>query len=215
MNEKLTAHFPNLGPMEQDFEEFKLVQLPKGTEIFAEGDPCVMIALLLTGVVRVYKLSESGREMTLYRIHPGESCILSISSLLSHKPLGAIAVVEEDIEAYAIPAGTFSSWMKVKPCMQDFVFDLLSRRLSEVLTTVEEVAFHRLDERILKFLLSQPRNNAEVATTHQKIAVEVGSSREVVTRTLKDLQSQGLVEIGRGAIILRDLEKIKSRLHPI
>ena len=209
------TYFSSLEPLTSELEKIGIAKLPKGAEIFAEGDPCTMIAMVLKGIVRVYKLSESGREMTLYRIHPGESCILSISSLLSQKPLGAIAVVEEDVEAYAIPAATFSSWMKIKPCMQDFVFDLLSRRLSEVLTTVEEVAFHRLDERILKYLVSLPKENQEVKTTHQKIAVEVGSSREVVTRTLKDLQSQGLVENHRGAILLKNMALISERVKPV
>ncbi len=211
MDEKLFKEFPSLTPIRQRLANQGLAKLPKGTQIFAEGDPCQMIAFLVQGRVRVFKLAESGREMTLYRIHPGESCILSISSLLSHNPLPAIAQVEEDVEAFAMPAALFSTLMKEEPCLQAFVFDLLSRRLSEVLTTVEEVAFHRVDQRIMRHLLELPQQEGLIQVTHQAIAVDLGTSREVVSRILKELESQGLLQLQRGAIQLTDINELVAR----
>jgi len=211
MDESVYEYFPWMKPFAKRLEGLSLVQLPQGAQIFEEGDPCQMIAFVCTGLVRVYKLSEMGREMTLYRINPGESCILSISSLLSHNPLGAIAVVEEPVTALAVPAKLFGSLMKEEGNLQEFVFDLLSLRLSEVLTTVEEVAFKRVDERIVKHLLQLPRKQDQLETTHQKIAVEVGTSREVVSRILKDLESQELLQLGRGTIQLKDTKKLQNR----
>ncbi len=197
-------------PFEKKLEGLTPTHLPKGAQIFAEGDPCQMVAFVLEGQVRVFKLSENGREMSLYRIAPGDSCILSISSLLSNLPLAAIAKVEEPIQALTLPSPLFAKLMKEEPAMQTFVFGLLSRRLSEVLSTVEEIAFHRVDERMVKYLCNLPRQGKEIETTHLKIAVEVGTSREVVSRILKDWESRGLVELGRGVIVVRDFHLLKN-----
>ena len=216
MKTELFDHFPCLEPLKEHLAKLPqvtLAKLPKGAQIFAEGDPCQMIAFVLSGVVRVFKLSETGREMTLYRIIPGESCILSISSLMSENPLPAIAQVEEEVEVLITPAQVFLKWMKEEPSIQGFVFDLLSRRLSDVLATVEEVAFHRVDERILRYLLLHRQGSNIINTTHLKIATDVASSREVVSRILKDLESQGLLQIHRGSIELLNEEKIKKRLE--
>lgn len=207
LTQNVIERFPCFAEMAPEFEKEGaplMARLPKGATIFEEGDPCTKLAFVVSGVVRVYKMAENGREMTLYRIIPGESCILSISSLLSNNPLGAIAVVEEEVQAILVTDRMFRLWMETQPGLQRFVFDLLSRRLSSVLTIVEEVAFGRVDHRMAKYLFDHMQEGGKVHCTHQLIATEIGTSREVVSRTLKEWELAGLVELGRGMVIVLD-----------
>jgi len=181
----------------------QLVTIPKGQVIFEANDPCTIIPLLVEGEIRVFSLGETGREMTLYRIHPGESCILSISSLLSQSNIPAIAQVEKEITALVIPAPLFLKWMDKHEPIRHFVYALISKMLANVITTVDEVAFRRLDERILELLEANTDDAQAIHMTHQQIAMELGSSREVVSRILKDFEHKGKVELGRGLIYLK------------
>ena len=212
---EILATFPCFADLKAEFEKEDaplVASLPKGATIFTEGDPCTRLAFLLSGSVRVFKMAESGREMTLYRIQSGESCILSISSLLSNNPRSAIAVVEEDSQAVIVSERMFLNWMKDSPCIQKFVFELLARSLSSILTIVEEVAFRRVDERIIRYLLEHAGSGAEVSSTHQVIATEIGTSREVVSRTLKELEIQGLLHLKRGVVELAQKDLLQNRL---
>jgi len=183
----------------------QMASLPKGQVIFETGDPCTIIPFLIEGEIRVYSLGENGREMTLYRIYPGESCILSISSLMSKTQIPAIAQVESDITALVVPAPLFYQWMNKYEPLRGFTFGLLAQMLSNVITTVDEVAFRRLDKRIEELLEERADQTGQVYLTHQQIAVELGSSREVVSRILKDFEHKGRVELGRGLVTLKDL----------
>lgn len=132
--------------------EFKdtafFARIPKGRDVFIEGDQVDAIALLISGVVRVYKIGETGREITLYRFGNGESCILTANAILSQKNFPAVATVEQEAEAIMIPADTFRDWVRRYDPWREFVFELLSQRLSSVMEIVEEVAFHRMDVRV-------------------------------------------------------------------
>ena len=134
-----------------------MTKIPSGYDVFLEGDQVDAIALLISGVVRVFKIGETGREITLYRFGNGESCILTANAILSQKTFPAIAVVEKDAEAVMIPADVFRQWVAKYDLWREFVFDLLSQRLSSVMAIVEEVAFHRMDERLASLLLSRSR----------------------------------------------------------
>src|SRR5512133_1940494 len=116
-------------------------RIPAGQDVFLEGDSVQAIALLISGVVRVYKIGETGREITLYRFGNGSSCILTANAILSHKTFPAVATVEEDAEAIMIPADTFRNWVRHHDLWREFVFDLLSLRLSTVMAIIDEVAF--------------------------------------------------------------------------
>ncbi len=120
-------------------------RIPVGRDVFVEGDEVDAIALLVSGVVRVYKVGETGREITLYRFGLGESCILTANAILSRQSFSAIATVEQDAEAVMIPAITFREWVQRYDLWRDFVFTLLSQRLSIVMEIVDEVAFRRMD----------------------------------------------------------------------
>lgn len=188
------------------------VTLPAGKFICMQGDLCGQVPLLLSGSARVYKTSESGREITLYRIEPGESCILTASCILSRAPFPAFAVSEEPVEAVVIPSATFAEWVNRYLPWREFVFDLLSRRFASVIEVVEEVAFRRMDSRVAEYLLERIDGEDGTKITHEKIAFDLGSSREVISRILKDFEREGLVRLSRGMIRIADAGKLKERV---
>jgi len=186
-------------------------KIPVGHDVFVDGDRVDSIALLLSGVVRVYKIGETGREITLYRFGLGQSCILSANAITSEKSFPAIATVEEDAEAIMIPADMFREWVNKYDLWREFVFDLLSERLSTVMTVVDEVVFKRMDRRVASFLLNQAKVQNPIRVTHQEIAAELGSSREVISRILEDFSRTSLIESSRGTIEVLDFKELESR----
>jgi len=188
-----------------------LTKIPAGHDVFLEGDSVDAIALLISGVVRVYKIGETRREITLYRFGHGESCILTANAILSQKTFPAMATVERDAEAVMIPAGTFRDWVKRYDPWREFVFELLSDRLSTVMAVVDQVVFQRMDRRVAALLVSKSKSMNPIQITHQEIAAELGSSREVISRILEDFSQKGVVEVGRGTVEILDLEELADR----
>lgn len=214
--ERIVQTMPFLRNADRGFlKEFQrsafLAHIPAGHDVFLEGDPVEAIALLITGGVRVYKIGETGREITLYRFGNGSSCILTANAILSQNTFPAIATVEQDAEAVMIPAEVFRSWVKKYDLWRDFVFDLLSSRLSTIMAIVDEVVFQRMDRRVANFLIKKGQETNPIRVTHQEIASELGSSREVVSRLLEDFMSEGSIQSVRGVIEILDFELLKSR----
>jgi CRP/FNR family transcriptional regulator len=147
----------------------------------------------------------------LYRFGLGQSCILTANAILSQRSFPAIATVEEEAEAVMIPAEVFRAWVNKYDLWREFVFDLLSERLSTVMAVVDEVVFKRMDRRVASLLLNQAKVQNPMRITHQEIAAELGSSREVISRILEDFSREGLIESGRGTIEALDLEGLESR----
>jgi CRP/FNR family transcriptional regulator len=182
-----------------------LVRLPAGRDVMAEGQRVEAVPLVLSGAIRVYRISETGREITLYRFRQGECCVLSADSILGRRFFPANAQVEEDVEALLIPAAAFDRWLDRSPTWRAYVFDALSRRLVSLVDTVDDVAFRRMDVRVAEHLLARCGGRpATVTLTHQAIADDLGSSREVVSRILEDLQARGAIRLSRGAVEVRD-----------
>lgn len=196
----------------RDFKQVAFyVRIPAGKDVFVEGDEANAIALLLSGVVRVYKIGETGREITLYRFGHGESCILTANAILSQKSFPAIATVEQEAEAVMIPAETFREWVRRYEAWREFVFDLFSQRLVSVMAIVDEVAFRRMDARVADLLVRRTAAGPVLRLTHQEIAAELGSSREVISRILEDFAERGLVRTGRGTVEILSVEKLQHR----
>ena len=187
-----------------------LTKIPRGHDVFLEGSQVDAIALLISGVVRVYKIGETGREITLYRFGNGQSCILTANAILSQKTFPAIATVEKEAEAVMIPADTFRDWVVRYDLWREFVFELLSQRLSTVMAVVDEIAFRRMDTRVASLLLARVEMQNPIRITHQEIASELGSSREVISRLLEDFSERGLIRSGRGEIEVLDLGGLES-----
>lgn len=191
-----------------------MTKIPGGEFIFIEGDECKQLALVLSGSVRVYKPAESGKEITLYRLGTGDSCILTASCIFARSSFPAIAVTEEEVEAAVIPAYVFRSWINRYEPWRNYIFNLLAKRLSEIMVTLEEVAFRRMDIRIAKFLLRSSENNKNgVKIRHQDIAMELGSSREVISRILKHFEYENLIVMKRGTIMVQDADKLLKIIH--
>jgi len=196
----------------QDFQQTAyLARIPAGKDVFVEGDRVHAIALLVSGVVRVYQIGETGREITLYRFGLGQSCILTANAILNQQTFPAVATVEQDAEAVMVPADAFRDWVRRYDLWRSFLFDLLSQRLVSVMAIVEEVAFRRMDARLAAFLLERSRLAGPLRVTHQEVAAELGSAREVVSRILEDFASQGLIRVSRGLIEVVDPDKLAAR----
>ena len=198
-------------PVIQEFQKTAwLARIPAGRDVFVEGDRVEAIALLVSGVVRVYKIGETGRQITLYRFGDGQSCILTANAILSRKTFPAVATVEHEAEAAMVPADAFRGWVGKYEPWRDFVFELLSFRLASVMELVDEVAFRRMDARLSAYLLEHAGAKGLLAATHQQIASELGSSREVISRLLEDLVERGMVRSGRGEIQILDREALRG-----
>ena len=187
-------------------EQTRRTTLSPDEFICREGTTCSHLALILDGRARVYKSGAEGRELTLYRVHPGESCILTTSCILSGRPFPAFAVAETTLTARLVPAATVRQWMEQHGPWRTYVFDLLARRLDAVIASLEEVTFHRLDARLATALL-EAHASAEadtIRTTHEQLASDLGSAREVISRLLKHFEHDGLVALARGAVTIQD-----------
>lgn len=176
------------------------VRLPARKRLFCEGEHPQTLALLVSGAVRVFKTGRTGREITLYRIGAGETCILSVNAILNRQPIAAAATVEQRVEAAAIPADVLRDWVQRHEVWRQFVFGLISQRLMKVLNLVEDVVFRRMDARVATLLLDRARAQNPLRITHQAIAAELGTSREVISRLLEDLVRAGALRSARGRI---------------
>src|SRR5262245_50420051 len=145
------AHLPH--ELRRDFTAAaSIVHLEAGAYFLREGDTCAHFALLVSGRMRVFKLGESGHEITLYHVGPGEACPLNVSCILSGRPVPAMARVEENVEAVVVPVSKFRTWMAQHEPIRAFVFEMFATRISEMMSLVEEVAFRRMDQRLARRL---------------------------------------------------------------
>jgi CRP/FNR family transcriptional regulator, anaerobic regulatory protein len=180
------------------------IRLKRGFQIYMRGDLCQGISFLLDGLARVYRIAESGREITLYEVLPGETCILNAACILGRQKYPANAVVTQEAHAFLVPATVFRELLQGSTVLRQYVFELLSLRMTDLMELVEEVAFRRMDERLSDYL-EEKSSNGVLAATHQTIAADLGTSREVVTRLLRDMEQQGLVKLNRGEILFLSL----------
>jgi CRP/FNR family transcriptional regulator len=176
------------------------IELPAGYLLFTEGQPCQGFPLVLSGAIRVYKQAENGREMPLYRVLSGESCIVTSSCLVSGVTYNARGITEAPTQVLVLPAQAFADWLAY-PAFRDYVLALFADRIGDLMQRVEEVAFHRLDARLAGALLGHGRF---VHATHAQLANELGSVREMVSRLLKGFEVQGLVALSREQVEILD-----------
>ena len=209
----LIARIPFFAHAAQDLlsaisEVSAVVKLPAGAYFLREGDACDQFAVLASGRMRVFKLAESGHEITLYHVGAGEACPLNVSCILSDRPVPAMAQVEEEVEALTIPAPVFRRLIAEHESLRASVFTMFAGRLTEVMSLVEEIAFRRMDQRVARrlqeLLHSGDSLKSGVEITHAEIAADLGTAREVVSRLLKDFERLGAIQLSRGRIMLRD-----------
>jgi len=184
----------------QLFDNSLVVTLEKDSTVFHQGDACSNYLIILDGKVKVFTRAENGREILLYRLFTGDSCVLTTSCLFGKKNYPAEGKTETAVTALAIPVAQFNEALQQSTTFREMVFSAFSSHLSDLITLVEEVAFGKVDVRLAKLLLSQCDDENTFTSTHQNIATELGSAREVISRQLKDLESKGYILINRGSI---------------
>lgn len=206
--------FPDLSELDQHAKELlvkysRIVEAPIGTVGYREGTPCGAYVMRLAGKSRVYKMSASGREILLYRVAAGETCVITTTCLLGNSDYPASTIVEEPIRDVLIPASAFNQLMIDSAVFRKFVMANYGALISDLIVLLDEVAFHSLDSRLAKVLLDA--KSPQITRTHQQIADELGTAREVVSRQLKRLELKGVVSLGRGQVEVIDrstLEKL-------
>jgi CRP/FNR family transcriptional regulator len=189
-------------------KQARMTRLSKGAVIFGPGHPAENLLLLVAGTVRVQQLSDAGREIVLYRIHSGESCVLTTACLLAFEDYSAEGIAETDIEAIKIPRDAFDEFMSVSKEFRAFVFEAYSKRITDLFMVIEEIAFKRMDIRVAQKLLELQDAQSALHLTHQQLAIELGTAREVVSRQLKEFERRGWLTLSRGEIDLRDTAAI-------
>lgn len=180
-----------------------------GAQLFEEGSPCTHYPLLVEGVIRATKCSPDGQEILLYRLNPGESCVITVVALLGETPYPAAAVAETRLTLFGLPRSLFLELILKSPPFRVFVFGFLSERMAHLMALIDDVAFRRVDQRLALCLLHRPQ---PLAVTHQMLADELGTTREVVSRTLEAFQESGMVRLGRKRIEILDRRAL-DRVH--
>lgn len=181
----------------------QVATLPRGAAPFRSGGSCETYVFVIRGSIRVQMVSESGREIVLYRVEDGQTCILTTACLMSGEFYPAEAVAETEVKAAVLPAAHFRDLVASSDGFRRFVFEAYGRRLADLMAVIQEVAFRRIDARLAELLLGRAVAG-EVAATHQELATELGSVREVVSRQLKEFERRGWLRLARGRITITD-----------
>lgn len=206
IEQRLLAQYPVLGELRAEdlarlLQHGQLRQVAAGTVMFDVAQPCTGFPLVLAGAIGVSKLSETGREIQLYRVGAGDSCILSSTCLLGSIDYDAHGVALTDSTVFVLPRPAFERLLADSEAFRRYVFRLFAERIADLMQTVEAVAFRRLDQRLAALLLQR---GPELRITHQQLADELGSVREIVSRIVGGFADRGLVKTGREQITVLD-----------
>lgn len=195
----------------ETLDKVRAMQFPPGQILFSAGQHCQGLPLVIGGRVKVQMTGISGHSIVLYRMGVDDICTLSIGCLMTGRPYRAEAVVEEDAEALMIPRGVFDRLMNQSAAFRLGIMESYGRRLDDLMLLVEEVAFRRMDTRLEEWLLARA-DGGSVVITHQELAVELGTAREVVSRLLKELERRDMVKLSRGKIQVTGLLESSAQL---
>jgi len=212
--DRLFALYPALSEVDRGLvvralSNAKPVTFREGTVIFEELQPCTAFPFVLSGEIRVYKQSVNGRELSLYSVAPGDACVVTAGCLLGDEPYNACGLAKTDSELVMMPSDDFEDLLGLR-VFREFIFSLFSKRISELMQLVEEVAFQKLDRRLASLLL---RRGRRIRVSHQKLADELGTTREMITRLLKSFSDTGLITLGRERIEILDEPTLKTILE--
>lgn len=189
-------------------------RLAAGQCLYREGDTCADVAILGDGLIRVFKACPSGREITLYHVEPGEPCLVNVVCAYLQSPTPASATVERPGTAVLVPHALFHELVGSAAPLRDQLFASIARRMLDLMLLIEEVAFRRMDRRLASYLrkrFDQSRSGELwLEITHEEIAADLGSAREVISRLMKEFERLGVVQQGRGRIGLRDAGRLQD-----
>jgi CRP/FNR family transcriptional regulator len=191
-----------------------VVELPEECRIFGPGQAPEHFLLLLEGTIRVQQTSENGREIVLYRVQAGESCALTTACLMGYEEYQAEGIAETRVRAVAIPRTLFDELISSSREFRKFVFTAFSQRITNLFRIIEEVAFARIDVRLAQRLIQLSDGSNHVTATHQALANELGSAREVISRQIHEFQRRGWIGASRGTIELIDRSALSRLANP-
>lgn len=186
------------------------ITLPANTTVFHQGDVCQNYILVQKGSVKVFTRAENGREVVLYRVGDGESCTLTTTCLFTNNKYPAEGVTETEVQALVINRNNFNKGLEQSADFRRMVFDGYSQRLTDIITLVEEISFGRIDARLAKALLQHAVGEMTLHITHQDLAAELGSAREVISRQLKEFERRGWLILQRGSIELTNTRELEN-----
>lgn len=190
-------------------DQSRILEVPAKTIIFGPDKSPENMLFLLDGTVRVQQVSDTGREIVLYRINAGESCVLTTACLLAFEDYAAEGIAETAVQAAAIPRDVFDDLVATSKTFRSFVFAAFSKRITDLFQMVDEVAFQRIDVRLAQRLLALADEAQIVTTTHQKLSIELGTAREVISRQLQEFQRRGWITQERGTVHLVDSPQLR------
>ena len=199
-------HFTDPALLEQLLEKGQIIELKAGKVLMEPGQFMKMVPIVLEGSVKISRMDDEGRELFLYFLDAGETCALSLTCCSASKPSEIKAVVEEDATLIALPISAIEQFSNDFKQWKDFVSITYQNRFQEMLVALDAVAFKRMDERLMGYIVTKMKQlkTNELHTTHQEIANELTTSREVVSRLLKQLEKKKWIELGRNVIYIRD-----------
>lgn len=185
--------------------------MSRGAQVFRQGEACHNYYIALSGCIKVFARSPGGKEIVLYRVEPGDICVLTTSCMLSSSQYPADAIAETDVTAIALPKEEFERLMHDSDEFRAFVLSSFGNRLTGLITLVEQVALESIEQRLASFLLERTQPEHPVLqATHQDIATEIGTAREVVSRQLKALAERGVVSLSRGSVTVLDRTALEN-----
>lgn len=209
----LLASYPQLGQIQQPewlemINQAKIMQFPADTVLFSGSNSCNNFMLILEGCIRIYQTAEDGREMTLYRVFAGDLCVLSLNSMLQNKSFNAIAEAETAIQALVLSETDFYRAMNMSETFRNYVLSTITGRLCDSMYLIQTTAFDHLNMRLACMLgsLFERSQGKVLKITHQELAHELGTTREVISRILKEFERQNCVKLSRGQIELASAE---------
>lgn len=196
--------------IKQGRQGIREVRLNSGQIACNNDSACSNLLVVAEGCLRVYKRSTDGRMFTLYRVNTGECCSLMISCILNDTKFPAVVEVENDVVAYLIPARHVRKWLSENLDWQSYIFKQLTKKLTQLTDLTDNLVFSNMDSRIANLLCRRLGGDRIISATHQSIANEVGTSREVVSRSLRILESRGYIKLTRGQIEILNFDVLKS-----
>lgn len=192
---------------------FHMANLPAGTAVFRDGDACENFYLVKSGSIRVDLINSFGKSILLYRIGPEETCILTTSCLICDENYSAEAVTESKVTVVVIPKAEFQRYLNESSLFRALVFRSFSQRLAAMMARIDEISFSSLGSRIAHRLLELATDCNQIAITHEQLAHDIGSAREVISRKLVEMENEGLLERGRGKVTIRSRAGLQKLLH--
>lgn len=184
------------------------ISLPKGADVFHPGETSEGFPVVISGRIEVFLVGPSGRDILLYAVEPGQSCVQSTLGLLGGEPYSGDAIAARDSSVVMIPRGVFLRLMDAAPQFREFVFRAFAERMQSTMYVLEKVAFHRVESRLAEALLDLADGN-RVTATQAELASRIGSAREVISRRLDSFAGRGWVQRERGHVTLTDIAALR------